>query len=191
MATPAEMSFAEEVAQCARQLAQGQLEILGRLYDLTSDRLIRYARTLSCEEADAEDALQAAMVRVAQRPHCLAQADMPWAYFLRMVRNEVLKIVQRGRKNTTGLDKQVIWSVDDRELEQAESAAQVRNALRQLPQEQAEVVVLKIWEAMTFAEIAVVLGESPNTVASRYRYALEKMTRWLDPVMNPREHVNG
>ena len=35
---------------------------------------------------------------------------------------------------------------------------------------------------MTFAEIAVVLGESQNTVASRYRYAIEKLTRILEPL---------
>ena len=35
---------------------------------------------------------------------------------------------------------------------------------------------------MTFAEIAEVLGESPNTAASRYRYALQKLTQYLQPL---------
>jgi RNA polymerase sigma-70 factor (ECF subfamily) len=41
------------------------------------------------------------------------------------------------------------------------------------------VVVLKIWEAMTFAQIAEVLEASPNTVASRYQYAIAKLSRRL------------
>jgi len=48
--------------------------------------------------------------------------------------------------------------------------------------------VLKIWEDMTFAEIASVLDESPNTVASRYRYALQKLDNYLRPATH--EDIN-
>ena len=44
-----------------------------------------------------------------------------------------------------------------------------------LPAEQREVVHLKVFEGMTFQEIADLCGESINTVASRYRYAIEKL----------------
>jgi RNA polymerase sigma-70 factor (ECF subfamily) len=37
------------------------------------------------------------------------------------------------------------------------------------------VIALKIDGGLTFAEIASVLGTSINTVASRYRYAIEKI----------------
>jgi hypothetical protein len=46
------------------------------------------------------------------------------------------------------------------------------------------VVVLKIWEQFTFAEIAELISESPNTAASRYRYALEKLSRHLQPLVD-------
>ena len=41
--------------------------------------------------------------------------------------------------------------------------------------EQRELIALKIDGELTFAEIAACLGISPNTAASRYRYALEKL----------------
>ena len=41
--------------------------------------------------------------------------------------------------------------------------------------------MLKIWEEMTFAQIAAVLEESPNTVASRYQYAMAKLSKRLLP----------
>ena len=53
------------------------------------------------------------------------------------------------------------------------------SALRTLPPEQAEVVVLKIWEEMTFAQIGLVLETSPNTIASRYQYAMSKLSQIL------------
>ena len=41
------------------------------------------------------------------------------------------------------------------------------------------MVHLKIWEGLTFARIAEVLDIPPNTAASRYRYALEKLRTLL------------
>jgi RNA polymerase sigma-70 factor (ECF subfamily) len=40
-------------------------------------------------------------------------------------------------------------------------------------------VVLKIWESFTFAQIAELLRLPQPTVASRYRYAMQKLSRKL------------
>jgi RNA polymerase sigma-70 factor (ECF subfamily) len=50
-----------------------------------------------------------------------------------------------------------------------------------LPDEQREVLVLKIWNDLTFAEIGSVLEISQNTAASRYRYALGALRKTLQP----------
>ena len=52
-------------------------------------------------------------------------------------------------------------------------------ALDRLPREQREVLVMKIWDELTFAEIAQVLKISQNTAASRYRYALAALRKNL------------
>jgi RNA polymerase sigma-70 factor, ECF subfamily len=54
-------------------------------------------------------------------------------------------------------------------------------ALDRLPHDQREVVVMKIWNELTFAEIGEALGISQNTAASRYRYALAGLKRILQP----------
>jgi RNA polymerase sigma-70 factor (ECF subfamily) len=51
--------------------------------------------------------------------------------------------------------------------------------LARIPEKHREVIVLKIWGELTFAQIAAQLGESPNTVASRYRYGLEHLKKLL------------
>lgn len=51
--------------------------------------------------------------------------------------------------------------------------------LERLPQPQREVIVLKIWHGRTFESIGELLGVSPNTVAGRYRYGLEKLSSCL------------
>jgi RNA polymerase sigma-70 factor (ECF subfamily) len=177
-------SLAMRVSQLCAQLAEGEVAALGHLFDLTAARLVRYAETISGRREDAEDALQAAMIKLAQHPDRLAQADQPWAYFVKMVRNETLKIAESRRNRSrvvemlrTWVSRPRFWTFPDHDWRE-----NVEAAVKRLPPEQAEVVVLKIWEEMTFAEIAEVLGEPPNTVASRYRYALEKLQRTLQPL---------
>jgi RNA polymerase sigma-70 factor, ECF subfamily len=164
-----------EIASCAGSFAAGEVSALGRLFDLCAPRLLRYAQTLTRRQEDAEDAVQAAVVRIARNPQSLAAARFPWAYLLRTVRNEALRLLARKRPAVTLAAEQQAETTDADRLAAAETVEAIQSALGRLPAEQAEVVVLKIWEGLTFQEIATVTGESLNTVASRYRYAIAKL----------------
>ncbi|WP_231943816.1 RNA polymerase sigma factor [Aeoliella mucimassa] len=162
------------------QLGDAGVDVVGALFDLTSQRLVRLAVAITRNQCDAEDAVQAVMVRIATRPHQLHSARCAWAYLLQMVRHEALTVL-RKRKRLRGLgslaDLVIRRRVDEIELQETNRA--VWSALRTLPAEQAEVVVLKIWEEMTFQEIGEILEISPNTAASRYKYALNKLSAKL------------
>ena len=91
-------SFPELVAKCVDRLVESGVAALGGLYDLTSQRLVRYAATITRNQHDAEDAVQAALVQVARRLNRFCKADQPWPYLLRMVRNEALLIARRRER---------------------------------------------------------------------------------------------
>ncbi|TVP99975.1 MAG: sigma-70 family RNA polymerase sigma factor [Planctomycetaceae bacterium] len=177
------LDFSQRVRGCAQRISESGPAALGGLYDLTAVRLVRYSVTITRNQHDAEDAVQATLVRVADSPRTLDRAEQPWAYLLRMVRNESLVILRRKRRWTSLLSLSDLLTrrgVD--EVEHEETYREIWTALRTLPTEQSEVVVLKIWEAMTFAQIADVLDVAPATAASRYRYALDKLARKLGPL---------
>ena len=54
----------------------------------------------------------------------------------------------------------------------------------ELPAKLKEVLTLKIWGGLTFAEIGKLLSISHNTAASRYRYALEQLQKKLKHLQN-------
>ena len=56
----------------------------------------------------------------------------------------------------------------------------IKASLAELPPEQREVLVMKIWAGLTFAEIGKVTEVSANTAASRYRYAISGLRRKLE-----------
>jgi len=178
MRSPTE--FSTRVRACAHRMAESGVAALGGLFDLTSRRLVRYASTLTRNQHDAEDAVQTALTKVASQPKLLCRADQPWSYLLRMVRNEALLACRKRRRLSFRGDLSdllTLCRVD--ELEQEETHRAVWSALRRLPTAQAEVVVLKIWEDMTFAQIAEILEVKPDTAASRYRYAMQRLSRSL------------
>jgi RNA polymerase sigma-70 factor, ECF subfamily len=172
--------FERRVRECADRLAAIGVDALGVLFDLTAQRLVRFATALTRHQQDAEDAVQAALARLAAQPQRLTGLARPWAYLLRMVRNEVLANARRQQHQRTGgslADLVTLCPVDEAEREESHRA--VWAALRLLPPEQAEVIVLKIWEGMTFAQIGEVLELSPHTAAKRYQYGMAKLTARL------------
>ncbi len=125
-----------------------------------------------------EDVIQAVLVQVAAKPKFLIEAANPWHYLIQMVRNQSLTVLRN--KKRTKLVANLCDLITRRrvdELEQEETYRAIWAALRKLPLEQSEIVVLKIWEDLTFDQIGSLLDIPPSTAASRYRYAMEKLTR--------------
>jgi RNA polymerase sigma-70 factor (ECF subfamily) len=169
---------------CVGRLTLEPERALTEMFDLVAQRLVRFAITITGNQPDAEDALQGAFSRIAFRPRLLAKADAPWPYLIRSVRNEALRIMQKRRG--VGKESAERRSPEDSaeaQIVQEETADSVRRVLNSLPKNQYEVVILKHWEELTFAEIGEALGLSQNTVASRYRYAMEKLQRSLEPLV--------
>jgi len=174
--------FSARVRECARRIQSEGVVALGDLFDLTAPRLYRYALAMTRHREDAEDVLQGAMVRVALHSQSLADALHPWPYVLQVVRHEAIRSSQKKRRSRESCS--LIEVEGDFSGESSELRDLVQDALQKLPPEQAEIVVLKIWEEMTFLEISQVLDEPPNTIASRYRYALQKLSRSLEPLVD-------
>ena len=169
--------FSQQVRQCALRIRESGAAALGGLYDLTAVRLVRFAYTITGNQHDAEDAVSSSLLKVATDVDLILTATNPWAYLLQIVRNESLLILRKKSRWSfaQGLFD-FLHTAPNNELEQAESANQVTQALQKIPKDQAEVVVLKIWEELTFQEIAAVLNIPTQTAASRYRYAISKLS---------------
>ena len=73
----------------------------------------------------------------------------------------------------------------DRIAVRAEQGVLIEQAIRQLPYDQRETIILHLQVAMTFKEIAASQNVSINTVQSRYRYGLQKLRSLLDGKVTP------
>lgn len=147
---------------------------LARLYDLTSRPLYRRALSWLHDAAAAEDAVHSVFVRVAQRG--LEGVSDPEAYLHAALRHEI----ERRSKVRECIGSDGLDLVLARDPHDAAAAERVNRALARLSADQREVVVLHVYGEMTFARIAALLETSPNTIASRFRYAKERLFELLD-----------
>jgi RNA polymerase sigma-70 factor (ECF subfamily) len=140
------------------------------LYEAKAAELILYGRALGLSHGEAEDVLQETFLALMQRAQ---PPDSPERYCIRTFRNRALNY-RRGlwRRLTRELESRRWFERSPGELP-CERAAM--RCLAGLPVEQREVIVLKIWQQYTFEEIGGLLEISPNTVAGRYRYGLQKL----------------
>ena len=148
--------------------------------------LVLFARQWVPSHADAEDVVQEAFVRFwRSRP----DADDPTAYLFACVRSHALDWrrgqSRRARREAAAARPERTEPLFAPKLEQNERRAALEAAVATLPAEQREVLVLKIWGGLTFPQIAGALGLSPNTAASRYRYALAKLREQLTEAPTP------
>ena len=156
------------------------------LYDSKAGALLLYGRALGLSHSEAEDVAQEtfiALLKLSTRP------EEPEHYLYRAFRNRALNY------------KRTLWRRVKREFEalqwfeqKSDEERLVREAMRclqNLPPEQREVIVLKLWSEYTFEQIARLLEMSPNTVAGRYRYGIEKLRLCLKGKNNEHMEYRG
>jgi RNA polymerase sigma-70 factor (ECF subfamily) len=139
--------------------------------------LVLFARQFVRSIADAEDIVQEAFVRFWRKQHCIRNRALLFA----TVRSISLDLLRRDARRARREADALADSEQVAPAPQFDSANESQQALAaaidQLPAEQREVLVMKIWNELTFADIASVLEISQNTAASRYRYALATLKK--------------
>ncbi len=140
-------------------------------------RLRLVARQWTRSSADADDVLQEAFVRFWQHQRHLP--GNPNALVVTSIRRAALDLHRRAdrrvvRENLVAADEATATWFEPEVDPRLQALA---GALPALPAEQREVVVLKVWGDLTFEQIGQQLEISPNTAASRWRYAMEALRR--------------
>ena len=142
------------------------------------DHFLLFARQQSPTKSEAEDILQEAIVHVWKKRDIFSSIK-PGLVFLQIKRIAI----DRSRRDSRRKNREKLYVESEQPLFESSGnpglATDIEQTLGELPLEQREVIVLKVWAEQTFDDIAKALDISPNTAASRYRYGLDKMRQML------------
>ncbi len=159
---------------------------LERIHDEHVVAMFRHGLAILRDEAAVRDVLQDVFLKLAA-----GKLEATWignlrAYLLRMVHHAALDLLRRRKVRTDHAMKTVEQAAElfEKQPDPDREAYRQRleTALKELPEEQRVVVVLKLWQERTFEEISSICGIPPNTAASRYRYGLDKLRTLLRPL---------
>lgn len=158
---------------------------LERLYDAHAAGLFHYLAGITRAEADAKDLLQEVFIKLAALEGAEeVRNEKPFLY--RLAHNQAIDWLRRSQVRRNANERlarelcgahQVAGDPDLQALALGFAAA-----MESLPHEQRTVVHLKLWEGLTFEEIAETQGIPLNTAASRYRYGIDKLRTLLRPI---------
>lgn len=155
------------------------LSNLTRLMEAERPRLTCYAYYRLGNEADAQDAVQDTFLRINRR---IADGGgngiANWkCYAFRILSNLCSTRLNRGRRlHTIPIDGSTDMAADCDDNRE-EEFKRIDRLLGVLPEEQAEVIKLRIYGSNSFAEIAEILSTPLPTVKSRFLYGLAKLRR--------------
>ncbi len=156
-------------------------------------KLLLFARQQARSHADAEDILQESLVKLVQKVNdgSFSGGQKAWLpYLYTAIRRTAIDLGRKVERRSKREEKaeaekmQTSGGVQDPWFQTAgadnESSAYIAQSIKKLPPKFAEVITLKIWSELTFAEIGNTLDISQNTAASRYRYGLTALKKLLD-----------
>lgn len=173
------------------------------LVERYGERLFRLARRLTGSDADAEDVVQATLLKVLQRAQDFRGESDPFGWIYRIALNEAREVFRRkARRPAVSLEALPLDVADDghfkrpfrlppveadRALLSREGEARIRAAIAELPDGYREAVVLVDLEGLGYPEAASLLDLHLNAFKTRLHRARLHLRNRLEDLW--REHA--
>jgi len=153
---------------------------LGEFIKKNQNRLIRHAFFRLGNQEEAEDVVQDVMIRIFQEKESKQHIEQPVSYAFRMVYNACMdrlrKKIKSGFEKLN--DKDALGAeTSNREMEiiANEEFLRINQLLTTIPDDQADVLRLRIIDEMSFVEIAEIMKVPVTTIKSRFSYGIIKL----------------
>ena len=163
-----------EIQSIMKVFAQNPEKGFELLYKAYSGPIFRYLRnSFGLSREEAEDILQNIFIPWVQSPEKFENIENPCSYLFASARNAAIKV--KGKAKEHQFIEESGEKAEDSHDSSIEANILISEALKSIPDEQKEALVLKVWINMTFEEIAKLQKCTLQTAASRYRYAIAKL----------------
>ncbi|MEO1038936.1 MAG: sigma-70 family RNA polymerase sigma factor [Pseudomonadota bacterium] len=185
-------SYAEPV-QPGREDLDGWVEATARqdraafasLFSFYAPRVKAYLLRLKANDAQAEEIAQEVMLTVWRKAHQFDRGQASAStWIFRIARNRRIDAARRAARPTLDAGDPSLQPPElpapDEQAHAAGREERVREAMKDLPEEQLALLRLAFFEGLSHRDIADRLGAPLGTVKSRLRLAFDKLRKSLD-----------
>ncbi len=173
-------------SQLIQRARQGDLEAVSELYNLHIDRIYQYVRYRIGDDQTSEDITAEVFLRAIESLGNYSDQGAPFiAWLYRIAHARIIDYWRSSKRHQTApledpLLQDGLVSTDDAIDVDFLQHRSLWVALRQLTDDQQNVIVLKFVQGLSNAEIAKVLGKTEGAIKALQRRALESLARLLD-----------
>ncbi len=151
------------------------------LYSRFSQRIYAYCLRVTGDENDARDIFQDVFLKFYNSAETHPNVLNVGAYLITITRNLCLNYKRDTKKNLNIED--FTFFTNDSTFEQKEMMELIARALEVLDTDYREAFVLRIYEGMSYQEIADITGTTVSTIKNRVWRAKEKIKNVLTPYL--------
>lgn len=141
--------------------------------------MYRFAWSVTKDEALAQEVVQELFLKLARDGSLVDGAQSERAVIFTLTRNLALDALRRHARQAKAMERLAHelpeWFLPASDGNAEETRLLLTATLAELPEDQRSVIHLHVWEELSFREIGELLGAPTQTIASRYRYGLEKL----------------
>jgi RNA polymerase sigma-70 factor (ECF subfamily) len=175
-------------AELLGRVRSGQRRAFAELYERYKRPLYAFCCRLLNDEAGAEDVVHDVFVKLHRGAADLTHPDRVRFWLFRVARNEAYMQLRRNGRATAFSDE-TVWEEQTplTALAEKERSLFVDHALDRMKPEYREVLLLREYEGLSYAQIASVTGDTESSVRSRLFKARRELAAQLKPLMKERE----
>jgi RNA polymerase sigma-70 factor, ECF subfamily len=169
-----------------RRCQAGDMDAFADLYDMYVKRVYDFIHYRTSHKQTAEDLTSVTFTKAFQKIDSFhGTQGLFSAWLFRIARNTVIDHM-RTAKNTLDLDAAANAPARDDvagEAEVKDRLDQVKKYLDKLSQDQREIVVMRLWDELSYAEIADLTGKTEGNCKVIFSRVLQKMQEELLPIL--------
>lgn len=164
----------EKCEKAIRQIAQGDLQALSSLYDCVGKFMFSTAFAILNDYQMAEDAMQETFLKIAEQAKTYSSGTNAKGWIIAICRYTALNMLRKRGFEAPASDV-LNETRADSTVQAFEQNLELLETLSQLSEQERQLVVLKVFWKMRYAEIAQVLELTPANARQKYKRATEKL----------------
>lgn len=164
---------------------RGNSDAFGKIYDLYIDRIYRFIYYKTHHKETAEDLTSQTFFKALEHIQDFDPERNFSAWLYRIARNVVIDYYRKKRPSMVIDDE---WDIKDdhdfqEELDRTHSLRELKSYIERLPSIQRDIIVLRVWEDMSYKQISEIVGKSESNCKVIFSRAVNSLKKTVSPAL--------